>query len=198
MRRRLSIAIALALAGAAGAASAQQAAEPFAESVLQVTINGEHLPSALLVRRDADGTLLREGVRPQGTQAQDAGDRRDAGQRPALLPDRQGDRRHRHVRRRDAERGRQPAAPGVRRDQDPPRFGRRAVEGAGPARRLRELRRLGGTQQRPHERRRLRRVRAVRREGRAHGNGRGTQRLERTRTPRDSTRRGRATSPTAW
>ena len=58
MRRRLSIAIALALAGAAGAASAQQAAEPFAESVLQVTINGEHLPGALLVRRDADGTLL--------------------------------------------------------------------------------------------------------------------------------------------
>jgi len=58
MRRRLSIAIALALAGATGAASAQQAAEPFAESVLQVTINGEHLPSALLVRRDADGTLL--------------------------------------------------------------------------------------------------------------------------------------------
>mgnify|MGYP005605711243 FL=1 len=58
MRRRLSIAIALALAGATGVASAQQAAEPFAESVLQVTINGEHLPGALLVRRDADGTLL--------------------------------------------------------------------------------------------------------------------------------------------
>ena len=54
--RRLSVAIALALAGAA--APAQQAPEPFAESVLGVTINGEHMPNALLVRRDSDGTLL--------------------------------------------------------------------------------------------------------------------------------------------
>jgi outer membrane usher protein len=56
VRCRLPIAIALALAGAV--ASAQQGPEAFAESVVEVTINGEHLPSALLVRRDSDGTLL--------------------------------------------------------------------------------------------------------------------------------------------
>lgn len=56
MRRRLSAAIALVLTGAI--AYAQQVPEAFSESVLQVTINGEQLPTALVVRRDSDGTLL--------------------------------------------------------------------------------------------------------------------------------------------
>ncbi len=56
MRRRLSVAVALALAGAM--LSAQAGPEAFTESVLQVTINGEQLPTALVVRRDSDGTLL--------------------------------------------------------------------------------------------------------------------------------------------
>jgi outer membrane usher protein len=56
MRLGLSVAVALALAGAA--AHAEQGPEAFAESVLEVTVNGEHLASPLVVRRDADGTLL--------------------------------------------------------------------------------------------------------------------------------------------
>jgi outer membrane usher protein len=56
VRCRLPVAIALALAG--DVASAQQGPAAFAESVLEVTINGEHLPGALLVRRDTDGALL--------------------------------------------------------------------------------------------------------------------------------------------
>ena len=56
MRFRLSVAVALALAGAA--AHAEQGPGAFSESVLEVTINGERLASPLVVRRDADGTLL--------------------------------------------------------------------------------------------------------------------------------------------
>ena len=56
MRRQLSVAVALALAGAV--LSAQAGPEAFTESVLQVTLNGEQLPTALVVRRDSDGTLL--------------------------------------------------------------------------------------------------------------------------------------------
>lgn len=56
MCRRLPIAIALALAAAV--APAHPGPEAFAEAVLQVTINGEQLPTALVVRRDSDGTLL--------------------------------------------------------------------------------------------------------------------------------------------
>ena len=56
MRFRLSVAVALALAGAA--AHAEQGSEAFSESIVEVTVNGEHLASPLVVRRDADGTLL--------------------------------------------------------------------------------------------------------------------------------------------
>jgi outer membrane usher protein len=56
MGHRLSVAVALALAGAM--LSAHAGPEAFTESVLQVTINGEQLPTALVVRRDSDGTLL--------------------------------------------------------------------------------------------------------------------------------------------
>ena len=198
MRRRLSIAIALALAGAAGAASAQQAAEPFAESVLQVTINGEHLPSALLVRRDADGTLL---VKASDLKAL----RLKTPATGAMLVN--GQRYYRIGREIGANVTFDDATQSVDVNLPAQAFVATKTRYASadapskvqaPARRLRELRRLGGTQQRPHERRWLRRVRPVRREGRAHGNGRGAQRTRRTRAPRGSTRRGRATSPTAW
>jgi outer membrane usher protein len=56
VRFRLSFAVALALAGSA--THAQQVSEAFSESIVEVTINGEHLASPLVVRRDADGTLL--------------------------------------------------------------------------------------------------------------------------------------------
>jgi outer membrane usher protein len=56
MRGQLSVAVALALAGVI--LSAQAGPEAFTESVLQVTVNGEQLPTALVVRRDSDGTLL--------------------------------------------------------------------------------------------------------------------------------------------
>ncbi len=56
MHRRLPVAVALALA--AMAAAPQPGPEAFTEAVLQVTINGEQLPTALVVRRDSDGTLL--------------------------------------------------------------------------------------------------------------------------------------------
>jgi outer membrane usher protein len=56
VRRRLAVAIALALAGTG--ALAQPGPDTFAESVLQVTLNGEQQPTALVVRRDSDGTLL--------------------------------------------------------------------------------------------------------------------------------------------
>ena len=56
MRLRVPVAVALALAGAA--AHAELAPDAFSESVLEVTVNGEHLASPLVVRRDADGTLL--------------------------------------------------------------------------------------------------------------------------------------------
>lgn len=56
MHRRLLFAVALALAGAF--AFAEQGPEAFTESVLQVTLNGEQVPTALVVRRDSDGALL--------------------------------------------------------------------------------------------------------------------------------------------
>jgi outer membrane usher protein len=56
MRLRLSAAVALALAGAI--AHAEQGPDAFSESILAVTVNGEHLDAPLVVRRDADGTLL--------------------------------------------------------------------------------------------------------------------------------------------
>jgi outer membrane usher protein len=56
VRARLSIAVALALAGAIAAAG--PVTDPFAESIVEVTVNGEHLDAPLVVRRDADGTLL--------------------------------------------------------------------------------------------------------------------------------------------
>lgn len=56
MRRRLAIAVACALAGAA--AHAGEAPDAYAESVIAVTLNGEPVPTPLVVRRDTDGTLL--------------------------------------------------------------------------------------------------------------------------------------------
>jgi outer membrane usher protein len=64
VRFRLSVAVALALAGAS--AHARQGPDAFSESILEVTVNGEHLASPLVVRRDADGTLL---VRAEDLQA---------------------------------------------------------------------------------------------------------------------------------
>ena len=56
MRRRLPVVAAIAFAGVVLGAHAGP--EAFTESVLQVTINGERVPTALVVRRDSDGTLL--------------------------------------------------------------------------------------------------------------------------------------------
>lgn len=55
-RPALAVVAALALAGTAGAAQPWPA--PYEESVVDVTVNGEALPAALVVRRDVDGTLL--------------------------------------------------------------------------------------------------------------------------------------------
>jgi outer membrane usher protein len=58
MPRRLIVAIALALAAQEAGAAGPAVPDAFAEAVLQVTINGEQVPTALVVRRDSDGALL--------------------------------------------------------------------------------------------------------------------------------------------
>ena len=64
MRFGLSVAVALALAGAA--AGAEPTPDAFAESIIEVTINGEPLGAPLIVRHDVDGTLL---IRAEDLQA---------------------------------------------------------------------------------------------------------------------------------
>ena len=55
---RLQAAIAIALAITSGAARGADAHEPFAESVMEVQVNGQLAADMLIVRRDADGALL--------------------------------------------------------------------------------------------------------------------------------------------
>ena len=56
MQLRVAIAVALALAGSG--ARAADSPDAYAESVIEVTLNGEHIATPLVVRRDTDGTLL--------------------------------------------------------------------------------------------------------------------------------------------
>lgn len=56
MNLKAAIAIALAVAGTAAHADGQS--EPFAESVLEIRVNGQPAADMLVVRRDSDGTLL--------------------------------------------------------------------------------------------------------------------------------------------
>ena len=65
MRLRSAIAATLWLATGASAQAAQKvqgAVEPFAEAIVELTINEQDTPVTLLVRRDADGTLLVRAV----------------------------------------------------------------------------------------------------------------------------------------
>ena len=57
MRRLLPLAVSLALAGAAAAAE-NPAPQPFEPAIVEVRVNEEARSVALIVRRDADGTLL--------------------------------------------------------------------------------------------------------------------------------------------